>query len=117
MPASKPQIREDLTLVELDQEAIVYDPLSGFVHYLNPMASLVMQLCDGTATVKETVADLAEAQETTPQDVGPQVLTLMRQFRKLGLVEPSRGAEHLRAHALDRADERQTIRREVPRSS
>jgi hypothetical protein len=80
------------------------------------MASLVMQLCDGTATVKETVVDLAEAQETTPETVGPQVQTLMRQFRKLGLVEPSKGAEHMRAHAREHGDERQTIRREVPRS-
>lgn len=115
--APKPRIRDDLTLVELDQEAVVYDPISGLVHYLNPMASLVLQLCDGSATVKETIADLAEAQDARPGDIEPSVKTLLQQFRKLGLVTPSKGATALLAAAAERdVDERQTVRREVPRS-
>lgn len=113
--APKPRIRDDLTLVELDQEAVVYDPVTGFVHYLNPMASLVLQLCDGTATVKETIADLAEAQDARPGDIEPGVKKLLQQFRKLGLVTPSKGATAVLA-AAEQPDERETIRREVPRS-
>jgi PqqD family protein of HPr-rel-A system len=116
VPASKPRIRDDVTLVDIDQEAVVYDPLSGFVHYLNPMASLVLQLCDGTATVRETIAELAEAQEVDEDAVGPQVKQLMRGFRSMGIVEPSKGAEKLREAHAARTDERETIRREVPRS-
>ena len=116
MAASKPCIREDLTLVELDQEAVVYDPLSHFVHYLNPMASLVFQLCDGTATVRETIAELAGAQEVDEAVLGPQVQALVRTFRKAGLVTPSKGASDLLAASEATTDERETIRREVPRS-
>jgi PqqD family protein of HPr-rel-A system len=116
MPATKPGIREDVTLVEIDQEAVVYDPLSGLVHYLNPMASLVLQLCDGTATVKETIEQLAEAQEVTPEELAPSVKSLVKQFRNFGLVEPSAGARKLRALHEEETDERKTIRREVPRS-
>jgi PqqD family protein of HPr-rel-A system len=116
MPASKPAIREDVTLVEIDQEAVVYDPLSGLVHYLNPMASLVLQLCDGTATVRETIHELAEAQEEDEAVIGPQVQALVRGFRRMGIVVPSAGARKLLAAHAARTDERETIRREVPRS-
>jgi PqqD family protein of HPr-rel-A system len=116
LAASKPRLRDDVTLVEIDREAVVYDPSSRLVHYLNPMASLVLQLCDGTATVKETIGELADAQESTPDEIAPSVQTLMRQFRRLGLVTPSKGADTLRALTEGDHDERETIRREVPRS-
>jgi PqqD family protein of HPr-rel-A system len=109
-------MRGDLTLVELDQEAVVYDPLSGLVHYLNPMASLVFQLCDGTATVKETVADLAEANEVEPEAIDADVKRLVKQFRDAGLVVPSAGATRLIAAQSDAADKREVVRREVPRN-
>ena len=116
MPATKPQMRSDLTLVELDQEAVVYDPLSGLVHYLNPMASLVFQLCDGTATVKETTADLAEANEVEPEAIAADIRALIKQFREAGLVVPSAGATKLLEAQSDASDERQIVRREVPRN-
>ncbi|HEU0303125.1 MAG TPA: HPr-rel-A system PqqD family peptide chaperone [Gaiellaceae bacterium] len=116
MAASKPRIRGDLTLVELDQEAVVYDPLSGLVHYLNPMAALVLQLCDGTATVKETTAELAEANEVEPEAITSDVRKLMKTFRDAGLVVPSAGATRLIAAKSDASDERRLVRREVPKN-
>ena len=116
MAATKPQMRSDLTLVELDQEAVVYDPISGLVHYLNPMASLLLQLCDGTATVKETTTDLAEANEVEPDVIAADIRTLIKQFRNAGLVVPSAGATKLLEAQSDASDERQIVRREVPRN-
>lgn len=116
MPATKPRIRGDLTLVELDQEAVVYDPISGLVHYLNPMASLVLQLCDGTATVKETTAELAEANEVEPEAIAADIRRLIKQFRDTGLVVPSAGATRLLDARSDASDERRIVRREVPRN-
>ncbi len=116
MPASKPRIRDDVTLVELDQEAVVYDPLSGLVHYLNPMASLVFQLCDGSATVKETTAELADANEVEPEAIASDVRKLVQQFRDQGLVVPSAGATRLIAARSAASDERRLVRREVPRT-
>jgi PqqD family protein of HPr-rel-A system len=116
VPATKPRIRGDLTLVELDQEAVVYDPISGLVHYLNPMASLVIQLCDGTATVKETTAELAEANEVEPEAIAADIRRLIKQFRDAGLVVPSAGATRLLDARSDASDERRIVRREVPRN-
>jgi PqqD family protein of HPr-rel-A system len=64
-------------LVEIGQEAVAYDPLSGFVHYLNPMASIVLQLCDGSTTVRDTIAELAEAQEVDAETLEPQIRSLV----------------------------------------
>jgi PqqD family protein of HPr-rel-A system len=117
--ASKPRLRSDVALVEIDQEAIAYDPKTGYVHYLNPMASILLQLCDGTATVKETTAELAEAQEMTAEELRPSIDKLMRDFRAVGLVTPSARATRIleeAAKAKAEIDERAKIRREVPRS-
>jgi hypothetical protein len=43
-PASRPSLREDLTTVALDGEAIVYDETSGELHHLNPAATIVFSL-------------------------------------------------------------------------
>jgi hypothetical protein len=116
MPATKPKIRGGITLLEIGDEAVAYDPLSGLVHYLNPMASIILQLCDGTATVRETIAELAEAQEVDENVIGPQVRSLVRRFRQNGVLVPSRGAERLLAASESATDDREKIRREVPRS-
>lgn len=87
MPATKPRVREDLTVVELDGEAVVYDERSGDLHHLNPTATLVFGLCDGTATGRELAADISEAYQQPLDEVVDQVHTLLRQFRKAKLIE------------------------------
>jgi PqqD family protein of HPr-rel-A system len=87
MPAMKPRIRQDLTVVELDGEAVVYDDDSGELHHLNPTATVVLTLCDGTATVKELSAEIADVFRQPPDEVERQVRALLRDFRKVGLLE------------------------------
>ena len=83
-------------MVEVDQEAVAYDPLSKLVHYLNPMGSIVLQLCDGTSTVDETIAELAEAQEIEPTEIDESIRALVDNFVSVGLVEPGEAATKLR---------------------
>jgi Coenzyme PQQ synthesis protein D (PqqD) len=80
------------------------------------MASLVIQLCDGTATVKETTAELAEANEVEPEAIAADIRRLIKQFRDAGLVVPSAGATRLLDARSDASDERRIVRREVPRN-
>ena len=61
MPAVKPKVRDDLTVVELDGEAVIYDEETAELHHLNPTATIVFGLCDGTATMAEIAADISEA--------------------------------------------------------
>jgi PqqD family protein of HPr-rel-A system len=87
VPATKPRVRKDLTVVELDGEAVVYDERTGDMHHLNPTATLVFGLCDGTATGRELAQDLAGAYGQPVDEVVQQVQVLLRQFRKAKLVE------------------------------
>ena len=81
-------------MVELDGEAVVYDERSGELHHLNTTATLVFDLCDGTASVKELSADLAEAFQVPPDEVERQVRALLRRFRKAGLLDGGSATGH-----------------------
>jgi PqqD family protein of HPr-rel-A system len=90
VPLVKPKARADLAVEELDGEAVIFDEESGDLHHLNPTATIVLGLCDGTATMHSLSADLARAFGAPLEDVEPQVRTLVRQFRKANLLEPGR---------------------------
>ncbi len=94
MAASRPRVREDLTVVELDGEAVIYDERSGELHHLNPSATLVFGLLDGTATVRELAAEVADAFGVPADQVESEIRALIRRLRSLGLMngraEPAR---------------------------
>ena len=89
MPATKPKVRDDLTLAELDGETVVYDDSTGHLHYLNTTATLVFHLCDGTGTIKELAADVADVYRLGEEAVEKQIRTLVGRFRRAGLLRPS----------------------------
>jgi len=92
VPATKPRVREDLTVVELDGEAVVYDERTGDLHHLNPTATVVFGLLDGSATGRELARDLADAYDQPFEQVLEQVQALVRGFRKAKLLEPGSAA-------------------------
>jgi PqqD family protein of HPr-rel-A system len=86
MPAIRPRVRDDLTVVVLDGEAVVYDDVSGELHHLNASATVVFELLDGTSTIRELADDVADAFGQPPREVEIQIRKLVRQFRQLGLL-------------------------------
>lgn len=89
MPATKPRVRPDLTIVELDGEAVIYDETFGGLHHLNPTATLVLGLCDGTATGRQLAADIADAYGLPQERVAADVQAVLREFRKSKLLAPT----------------------------
>lgn len=87
--ASRPKVRTDLDIVELDDELVLYDPARDEVHYLNATAGLVFRLCDGSATVRELSTEIAEALGAPEKRVERQVRTLLKDLREVGLLEGS----------------------------
>jgi len=83
----RPRVRQDLAVVELDGEAVIYDEDSGDLHHLNPTATLVYGLCDGSATVAELAADIGEVFGLPAGEVERQVRSLLRELRSQGLLE------------------------------
>jgi PqqD family protein of HPr-rel-A system len=86
MARIKPKAREDLTVVELDGEAVIFDTETGELHHLNPPATIVFRLCDGATTMNEMSDDIAEVLGLPNDDVERQVRTTVRQFRKADLL-------------------------------
>jgi PqqD family protein of HPr-rel-A system len=85
----KPTAREGLTVVELDGEAVIYDEETSDLHHLNPTATIVFGLCDGSATIADISRDISEAFGVPADEVEAQVRTLVRQFRKAKLLAPN----------------------------
>ena len=90
MPLARPKVRPDLTIVELDGEAVVYDEETTDLHHLNPTATVVLGLCDGESTLKEISTDISLAFGAPIDEVEPQVRDLIRSFRQVKLLVPSR---------------------------
>jgi PqqD family protein of HPr-rel-A system len=89
MVAVKPKVRDDLTVVELDGEAVIYDEQTADLHHLNPTATIVFGLCDGTATMAQIATDISEAFGVPETEVEGQVRGVVREFRKAKLLVPS----------------------------
>ena len=99
MARVRPRARAGLTVVELDGEAVVYDEETMDLHHLNPTATIVFGLCDGTGTIGQMADDIAGAFGVPSEEVEPQIRALLRQFRKAGLLEPTSNGASQRERA------------------
>jgi PqqD family protein of HPr-rel-A system len=97
MPSLKPKVRTDLTFVQIDHEAILYDPESVRLHHLNPSAALIFQLCDGSGTVEELARDIAEELGLPENDILQQVQQVVGHFEHSGILDgqPKQAEEHV----------------------
>jgi len=86
MAAVRPKVRDDLTVVELDGEAVVYDEATGRLHRLNPTATIIFRLCDGTSTIREMAEDISSAFPVAASEVEQQIRVLLRDFRRKGFL-------------------------------
>jgi PqqD family protein of HPr-rel-A system len=84
-----PKARETLTVVELDGEAVVFDPDSLDVHRLNPTATLIFRFLDGSSSVDELADDVAAAFDAPVDDVRAQLTELVQQLDETDLLEPA----------------------------
>jgi len=84
---SKPQAAElqktdglDIHLVE--DHCVVFDSACDRIHYLNPTAALVLELCDGNRPPAEIAALVREAYglATTPLDEITRCLTSLKEM-------------------------------------
>jgi len=102
----KPKIREGLDVLEIDDEAIVFDPESRSLLYLNQPANLVFKFCDGTAYASDMAKDIAEAFGVPESRTVRQVRQIIRTLRGRGFLEDSE-AHYRRIHELHTAKEQE----------
>lgn len=75
-----------IAATELDGEVVLYDEQTGRVHVLNHSGAVVWQLLDGTASVGEIAAAIAEASGGDLDAVTFDVLALVRMLADLGVL-------------------------------
>lgn len=90
MPALKPKIRPELTFIQIEDEAVVYDPESIGLHHLNPSAALIFQLCDGSGTVKELAQDISDELGLPQDEILRQVRRVVSSFKHSGILTGKR---------------------------
>jgi hypothetical protein len=107
MAAMKPKVRDDLLVMELDGEAVIFDHRKPGMHHLNPTATILFGLCDGTGTAKEIAADISAVFRLPTADVERQVRALLREFKQSGLLDGSAAVqEHQHSETLTLVKER-----------
>jgi hypothetical protein len=92
VPATKPRVRDDLAVVELEGEAVIYDEVGENLHHLNPTATIIFSLCDGSATIIELAEDVSEAFSIPRDQVERQIRDIVHEFKEAGLLEERRAS-------------------------
>jgi hypothetical protein len=88
MADGRPRRRDDLSSREVEGERILLDDTTKQVHQLNLTASFIWQRCDGGHTVAQIVDALVQAFDVDGATARDAVLTSLRQFREVGLLQP-----------------------------
>jgi hypothetical protein len=85
-----PARRSDVQWVDLDGEAVVYDPSAQTLHRLNRSATSVWRACDGRTSLVDIVR-LLQSTHSGPDDViARDVCEVVRSLRRTGLLrEPA----------------------------
>lgn len=73
--------------VQIQGESVVWNAEEDTLHRLDSMATLVFQLCDGSATLRVTVSDLAGAFGRTADTLEEDVLDCAGRLLASRLVE------------------------------
>ena len=77
----------DIEWVEVEGEVVIWHAANQSLHLLDPVASLIFQLLDGTAGLDETVDDLAEHFGLPPEEIAADVAGFVDALGALGVVE------------------------------
>jgi Coenzyme PQQ synthesis protein D (PqqD) len=84
----KPALRSTIEFRVLDDlSSVAVDPESGQAHALTPVATAIIERCDGTATAEEIVAEIIEIFDCTPMQAEKDVLTFLDDLKLRELVD------------------------------
>lgn len=70
-----------------DLSSVALDPTQGEAHALNPVATAILERCDGTLTAAEIATELGEIFDADPEQIRADVLVFLESLRQRGLVE------------------------------
>ena len=85
-----PRWRDDLIFRQVDEDFVVYDPVTDRTALLNLSAAAVLDLCDGSHTAAEIAAEVAAAFGEPERDILADVEKTLNNFTAQGFFEPAR---------------------------
>lgn len=84
--ADTPARRSDVEWVELDGEAVLYDPRSQTLHQLNAGAAAVWAALDGSTTTSQITHLIEGAYQGAKDAIARDVAAVIRRFRRSNLL-------------------------------
>ena len=84
--AARPVRRSDVTVQELDGEALVYDPVTADTHRLNETAYFIWRSCDGRSTAESVAEQLTESYEVERTEATGHANRVIEELIERGLV-------------------------------
>ena len=90
-----PRTRDDLVVRCVDEDFAVYDPVRDRLALLNPSAALVFDLCDGSNTLQDIVAEVIRAfaldASVEAGDLHAQIRESLLQLERQGMLHAPDG--------------------------
>ena len=83
---SRPIRRTDITMHELDGEALIYDPRSADTHRLNSTAYFIWRQCDGSRNTRQIAERLMDVYNVSTEAAREHVERTLEQFHERNLV-------------------------------
>jgi PqqD family protein of HPr-rel-A system len=84
----KPALRPTIEFRVLDDlSSVAVDPESGEAHALTPVATAIIERCDGSLTAREIVADIVEIFDCSPGQAEKDVLAFLDDLKTRQLVD------------------------------
>jgi PqqD family protein of HPr-rel-A system len=84
MTSARPRLRDDVVSREVDEELVIYDPVSDRTALLNASAAAVLELCDGHHTCDEIARRVAEIFSVDVEAIEAEIGTALEEFRRQG---------------------------------
>jgi hypothetical protein len=86
-----PRLRDAVVAVPVAEEAVLYDEDTGDLHRLDEVAAIVCSRFDGSTSVERAVNELAAAFGAPREVVGADVLAMVRELGRKGLLDGVQG--------------------------
>lgn len=84
--AERPLPRPEVAAFPLDGDLVLYEPTGGSTYVLNPSASYIWSLCDGSHTIEDIASELADAYDLEEARALADVTALLDALRGAGFL-------------------------------
>lgn len=90
---TRPRLRGDLRIRNIDGEAIVLDRKQDHMHSFNPTAACIVGAVDGERTIEEISAAICAQFEVSADQAWKDTVKTLAELERLGLLEPTEEEE------------------------